>query len=346
MSPCRAWNRGALVTACLLSASCGGSSPTTPTGVATEPSGLVFSESPLDPAMLQYIVPLGNMGPYAHTLPTDHIYFYHRLSGGGSAPVALVTPAAGTVSRVLPVNGEVKLWVRVNGTFTYYLDHLTLAPGIREGTRLDAGAPLGTSVGIAFDMGLVNYAMRIGFINPGRYGGGDGGGGDTVSTDAPLKYFQEPIRSLLYAKVRREGPDLDGRINYDVAGTLSGNWFAEDLSLALSNRGDMHSGTRQLAFARDAWFPDRPRVSIGGLGMTGLYGVPPEAADFSTVTPASEKMVYRLFNTGEPGGPPGTTQLGLLIVEMLDPQRIRVEAVPDSLARTAAFSANAQIYVR
>ena len=70
--------------------------------------------------------------------------------------------------------------------------------------------------------------------------------------------------------MRRDGAELDGRFNYDVDGTLSGNWFADDLPPAASQNGDAFSGSRQLAFARDAWHPDRLRVSIGGLGMTAL----------------------------------------------------------------------------
>ena len=303
-----------------------------------------FSVAPIDPSLVQYIVPLGEMGPWAHTLPTDHIYFYHQI-GLPAASRPVVAPASGTVAYVLSPgsNGDMKVGIRVNGTFLYYFDHVILAPGIGVGTALQAGAAVGTSTGIAFDFAVVNYGQRVGFIRPERYGGI---GGDTMWTDAPLKYFTEPVRSQLYAKVRRTGPDLDGRINYDVDGTLSGNWFAEDLPPTMSQGGDMGSGTRQLAFARDAWHPDRLRVSIGGLGMTGMYGVPPETGDFSGVTPASGVVVYRLLNTGEPGGPPGTSQLGLLVVQMLDPQRIRIELVPDQLARTASFSANAQFYVR
>jgi len=132
-----------------------------------------------------------------------------------------------------------------------------------------------------------------------------------------------------------------------VAGTLSGNWFAEDLPLADSMRGDDPSvGMRQLAFARDAWFPDRQRISIGGLGMTGLYGVAPGAPDFTTITAGSGAVVYRLLNLGEPGGPPGTDQLGLVIVQLDAAGRLRVEAVDDRFGRTASFTGNARTYVR
>lgn len=284
------------------------------------------------------------MGPWAHTLPTDHIYFYHHLNAGAFAPVPLVVPASGIVEFILQQGqGEVKIGVRVNGTYQYYFDHVTLAPGIVVGSALLAGAALGTSAGIAFDFNVTSALVSLPFVNPARYGGSSG---MTLGTDAPLKYFVEPIRSQLYAKVRRVGAERDGGINFDVAGTLAGNWFAEDLPVSSSSIGDFSTGSRQLAFARDAWFPDRLRISIGGLGMTGLYGVPADAPDFPVITPTSGLVVYRLLNLGEPGEAPGTTQLGLLLVQMLDAGRIRVEAIPDTVSRTGAFSANAQIYLR
>ena len=338
---------GILVSGCLVaSAGCGGSSGSSPTSPDTASSGpLAFTVSPIDTASIQYIVPLGNMGPWGHTQPTDHIYFYHHLGTGAFAPVPIVAPAAGTVDLLIHQVGsnEVKLTVRVNRTYSYYFDHLTPAPGIGMGTHLDAGSAVGTSVGIAVDFAVVNYGLTLGFVNPTRYGGL---GGYTVHTDAPLKYFKEPVRSALYAKVQREGPELDGRIDYDVSGTLSGNWFAEDLPSTASMGGDMYTGTRQLAFAHDARHPDRLRISIGGLGLTGAWGVPSSTADFSSVTPASGIVTYRLIYPGDPGGPAGTQQAGLLIVQMLDGGRVRVEAISDPATTTATFTGRAEIYVR
>ena len=339
--------RGWAVGLCVFLSACGGSKgPTSPSGSSLPAGPLSFTFSPIDLALIQFIVPLGNMGPYAHTLPTDHIYFYHHLYSGRFTPVPIRVPASGSVEFILPVNadGENKTGIRVNGTFLYYFDHITLAPGISVGSHVEAGSLIGTSTNIAFDFNVTNSTISLGFVNPVRYGGS---GGLTLSTDAPLKYFAEPIRSQLYAKVQRVGADLDGQINYDVAGTLAGNWFAEDLPPTQSQGGDASTGGKQIAFARDVRFPDRLRVSIGGLGMTtGLYGVPPEAVDFPAVTTASGVVVYRLLNTGEPGGAAGTSQVGLLVVQMLDGQRIRVEAVANPVASTAEFSANAKIYVR
>ena len=79
--------------------------------------------------------------------------------------------------------------------------------------------------------------------------------------------------------------------------------------------------------------------------MTGTYGVPPGSPDFTAVTQASGVVVYRLLEAGEPGGPPGTAQQGLLVVQLLDAGRLRVEAIPTLTATTAAFSDSAQTYL-
>lgn len=305
-------------------------------------TGLRFTASPIDPALIQYMVALGAMGPPGHTLPTDHIYFYHQLdSPQPFRPIPLVAPASGTIvglsSGTFP-----RVDVRVDSQFQYWIGPVELTGGFGIGSRVEAGMPIGSIVGgPAFDFAVLNLQQTLFFANPRRYGR------DTVTSDGPIKYFDEPIRSILAAKVRRNGGDVEGRITYDVAGTLAGNWFAESLPESDSGLGgDLSIGMRKLSFARDVYDPDRQRVSIGGLGMTGLWGVPPEAPEFSTITPASGQVVYRLLNTGEPGGLPGTQQIGLLIVQLLDQQRLRIEAVPQTTGSSASFSSRAEIYLR
>lgn len=325
----------------LLTAACGGSGPTSPSSAVDASATLLFTVSPIDVASIQYIVPLGQMGPWAHTLPTDHAYVYHHLNSGAFTPVKVLAPASGTISNTYPgLNGEVKAWVRVNSRYTYYFDHVVLAAGLGVGSTVAAGSVFGTSPGIAFDFAVTDQTTAQSFLMPARYGM------DTVYARSPWPYFTEPLRSAFYAKVQRNGGDLDGKINYDVSGALSGNWFAESLPVSQSSGNDPLIGGRQLAFARDVRFPDRQRVSIGGFSFTGLYGVSPDAPDFAAITPASGPVIYRLLNTGEPGGPPGTQQLGLLVVQLLDAQRLRVEVVADQLSSSAAFSAQASVYVR
>jgi len=331
----------ALVAAIACTAACGGSpAPSTPSpppqAPPVAPASFAFTAAPVDPSLLQEIVPLGTMNPWGHTLPTDHLYFVLQ-----SGTAAIVAPAAGTIEAAIDRGGDAKITVRASG-FIYAIDHVILRAGFTSGTAVQAGQPLGTSTSGVFDLGLANLNRPLPFLNPARYSR------DTLYADGPLHYFDEPIRSALYARVRRAGDDRDGRIDYDEAGTLAGNWFDEDLPPERSSiGGDMSVGTRQLSFARDVYAPDRLRVSIGGLGMTGLWAVQPGAPDFASITPASGVVVYRLFSPGEPGGPQGTQQIGSLLVQLTDGAHLRVEAI--AAAGTPAsptFSQNARAYVR
>ena len=314
----------------------------TPAPPAPTFTGLHFTASPIDPALIQYMVALGAMSPWGHTLPTDHIYFYHQLNSGPPfRPIPLVAPASGTIEFVSSGSFP-RVDIRVDSQFLYWIGPVEIASGLQRGSRVEAGMPIGFIIGgPAFDFAVLNSQLKLGFVNPRRYGR------DTLTSDGPMKYFDEPVRSALRAKVRRSGGDMDGRIDYDVAGTLAGNWFAESLPESESGLGgDESIGRRKLSFARDVYEPDRQRVSIGGLGMTGLWGVPPDAPDFSAITPASGQVVYRLLAVGEPGRPPGTQQFGLLIVQLLDAQRLRIEAVPQTTGSSASFSNRAEIYLR
>ncbi len=240
--------------------------------------------------------------------------------------------------------------MRVDPVFHYRIGPLALADGIVAGAQVEPGTLLGHhSVFPAFDFSVLRSTLRLNFVNPLRYSR------DTLTADGPLKYFDEPVRSALAAKVLRSGGEIDGRIDYDVDGTLSGNWFAEDLPVAESGRGgEMFYGVRKLAFARDVHSPDRPRISIGGLGMTGLYATAGDAPDFAGVTPASGLVVYRLLSSGAPLAPPSNQQQGWLLAHLLDAHRLRVEAVPLPFvaplsfvgAPPTAFSAKAEIYLR
>ncbi len=325
-----------------VSAGCGSGGPTSPSSEVVDASAtLLFTVSPIDVASIQYIVPLGQMRPWAHTLPTDHAYMYHHLKSGAFTPVQVLAPAAGTISHTYPgTDGEVKAWVKVNSRYTYYFDHVVLAPGLTVGSSVSAGTVFGTSPGIALDFAVTDQAITQSFIRPARYGQ------DTLYARSPWPYFTEPLRTSLYARVQRTGADRDGKINFDIDGTLSGNWFDEDLPVSQSSANDPSVGGRQLAFARDVWFPDRQRVSVGGFSFTGPYGVPPDAPDFATITPASGVVTYQLLNTGEPGGPPGTTQLGLILVQLTDASHLKVEVVATQSATSASFSSSARVYVR
>lgn len=328
----------------IAAASCGGSSssPSSPTAVGSSGGGtLVFRASVVDPANVDFILPLGNLNPPGHTLPTDHIYFYVGFLRPEIRGVPVFAPGDGTVQDLRGGTGvDSKLFVRINSQFMYYVDHVVLDAGIANGTRITAGQRLGASGlgGFGVDLGVINTSLSLPFITPARYSG------DSLHGDAPLKYYEEPLRSRLYGLVRREGPDKDGTIDFDLAGRLQGNWFHESLPIAESM---LPSGwSRHLAFVFDNIQPTQPRIASGGmLGMTGVWGIDATDPAFGSVTPQSGLVSYRLRRGGALGAPL-ETQAGTLIVEMLDASRIRVEITPGAIVPPASFSAAARIFVR
>ncbi|MFI5179053.1 MAG: hypothetical protein ACHQO8_10835, partial [Vicinamibacterales bacterium] len=291
---------------------------------------LVFRSSPIAPGAIKWIVPLGNLNPPDHTTPTDHIYFYFADPDAGQSPVALRTdffaPADGTVTDVLAnsTTTDRKVRVQVNSTVFFYVDHLTPGVALARGTTISAGTKLGTTgLANAIDLGVIDQSLTLpGLINPARYNG------DTLHTDAPLKYFAEPLRSQLYAKVRRIGADLDGKIDYDIPGRLVGNWFGE-------------RDQAPLTFAYDTYDPARVRIGIASdLALTGVFAIAATDPLPRDVSVASGLVSYTVARARGGGA------LGHLLVQMLDDARIRVELVVPAGAPATAFTAAARIFLR
>jgi hypothetical protein len=325
----------------VLGLACGGSpmSPsTTESGGSISTGPLVLKASPIATSGIEFIAALGNLNPPGHTLPTSHIYFYHRLFNRSAAPLPIVSPGDGRVQWILSADGEAKIGIR-QGVYTFFLGHIVLDPGIIAGMAVTAGQRLGMTgnAALGIDLGVINEGLDVFFVNPARYPD------ETRHGDAPLKYFEEPLRSDLYARVNRLGPDKDGKFDYDVPGTLSGNWFHEGLAPGVSANPEAWS--RHLAFARDNYDPSAARISMGGaLGPIGAFGIVGPAPDFAAVTVSSGMVVYNVGRAGAPGE--ATTQsTGRVLVQMLDAQRIRVEYTAMT-SGAVDFTASARIYTR
>lgn len=317
---------------------CGGGGGGSGSGGPTPPppsAPLVFSAAIIDAAAIRWIQPLGNLNPPSHALPTDHIYFYFADPDQGESPSGLRTPfyapADGTITAVLHNNPswpDVKLFVQANATTSYYLDHLIPDGTVTVGAKLTAGQRVGTTGSVyAVDLGVVNSAVTVPFLNPARYNNSD-----SLHAEAPLKYFQEPLRSTLYAKVRRLGPDKDGALCYDVAGRASGNWFSE-------------FGAVPLSFALDTYDPAQVRISSPAFfSLPGVYAIGATELPPRDLSPASGKVRYTL--TPARTGPPFPAQpVGRMLVQMLDDTRLRAETFP--LGDPAAdFTSGARTFLR
>lgn len=295
-------------------------SSTAPTGLG---STFQFTRSPIDPAVIEFIAPLGNLNPPGHTLPTDHIYFYHHLNHRSAPQYDVIVPADGVIAAIQR-GADDQLYIRASDAHMYYLGHLMLDSGFAQNQRVVAGQRLGLTSPLSFglDLGLINFDLTQSFIAPARYSD------NSLHCDAPLQYFSEPLKSELYARVSGTGVDRDGRINYDVPGHLGGNWFHESLSVADS--AGPNGWTRHLSFVRDNFDPSLIRIGIGGfIAPAGVYTIGSADPDPASVTPAMGPITFQLASTAF-GGPSGPFR-----VTMLSESRIRVE-----------FGGTEQIYVR
>ncbi len=285
----------------------------------------VFAYSPVEISKLNFLLSLGWIQPVGHTIPTDHVYFWAK-----QYPTPVYAPGGGRVEKILdvPILGikEVKIWIRMNLDFSYYLDHIVLDSSIKEGSDLVAGQVLGTTgLGPSIDLGAIDQNVVNNFINPARYAD------QTVHCGKPFTYFVDSIKSKLYALVDREGADKDGRVDLDVKGRLIGNWFLDSTIFFTDGPGGWD---KELSFAYDIQHPTKALVSIGGtIGMVGKWDIPSDAIQPLDVMASTGKVSYKL-------------SAGLLIVQVLDDRRIKVQPFPGSSQSTAEFDAAARIYAR
>ena len=340
----------------LTAAACGGDgSSTGPTdsasqfGITATGPG-VLSVSPLDTSTLFAATPLGMMAPPGHVLPTDHIYLLfvdpwsgqQQLNDCSKRPVRAA--GAGVVTFTLvtePTGGDTKVDIQMTKTFHYYYDHVLLKPGIGVGSHVAAGDTIGTTTGRcpSMDLGVYDYDVTpTGFVNLARYAG------STLHVVSPYKYFSEPLRSWLYARVRLfEGvpTNKDGRTDWGVRGHLSGDWFHASLANDSATVINGPAGwPKSISFAYD-WFAAAPRISIGGtIAAAGVLSVRATDPEFAAVSVGSGVVAYK-------GTPTlGVIPAGWLLVQMTADDRIRVEYFAGATSQPSGFTSAAQDYVR
>ena len=167
----------------------------------------------------------------------------------------------------------------------------------------------------------------------------------TINCGAPLSYYLEPYKTSYEALVTRVGTtEKNGKIDYDQAGKLIGNWFAIDLDSGSSQKGNSGPfGKKHLAFAPSNLNATQEVISIGGEitgeGVSlGAYPVQNGAMPFENVSQLSGLVSYTLYNRFDV-----TEVKGYLIVRYNAADTISVEASSSNLTN---FSSAAKTYTR
>jgi len=323
---------------------CGQSGSTGGGGVVQDfdpdmPSGVVsFEISMISTGEFKRIIALGNLNPAEHTLPTDHINFVHDKEFGQAVVYA---PASGKVLDIYTFNYGSKydhrIKIGVTNSYTYIFYHVILDTGIKVGDAVSYGQRLGvlSDQVSTLGLGLLNKNAVNSFIDSGRYAS------SFIHGDSPLKYFKEPARSQLYAKVDRNGSDKDGVFCYDKPGNLVGNWFWESAPVTQTT-AVTECGTMEIAFVYDVTRPESVAISIGGtIFDAGVYYVSSEATDPAKVTTSNEKVTYKLYQDYG-----CLVRKGILIAQMITDSKISLEASSDTTLETIGFTSTAKNYTR
>ncbi|MGQ9720931.1 MAG: hypothetical protein ACUVXA_06360 [Candidatus Jordarchaeum sp.] len=302
---------------------------------ANIPSSLgkfTFTHIPLEDDAYDSITPLGNLNPPSHTFPSDHIYFLLK-----NGTYDIVAPAKGVITQISNNTQEggnyqdYTLRIRHTITFYSYFYHMSgLADWILEKTGKITGFTLvsipveaGQVVGRAekqpggsfcLDWGAKDYDVTLSFIHPETYGYGV-----EVHTVCPLDYLEESLKEKAYQKVNRIGEPRGGKIDYDILGRLSGNWFLEG-----SQPGVWNYSTN-LALVYYVHNASQMVVSVGGNVLAplpiGVFNA--TGPDFREVSNESGKVIYHLV-----GAYPETVsdKNYTLVVQVVGDERIKVEA--------------------
>lgn len=166
-----------------------------PSSLPCPKADMLFTHPPTDLGSLSAIVPLGNLNPAGHTLPTRHIYVYPEMKTPGDPSTAITVPvhAPGKLEIVaVEFHADAPDWSLhlkpCKDVLLYFLHVETLAPKIAAavGDVADGGVELpdfvakpvsvlvspGELIGHArtFDIGLHDFRKTPQpFVNPARY---------------------------------------------------------------------------------------------------------------------------------------------------------------------------------
>lgn len=348
-------------------------------------TGIVsMRHSPMDLDEVGSIMPLGLLAG-AHVTPIDHLYFYPKDMQHRDA-AAVYAMADGYIvdfsERTTNVDtgtakqGEYRIVMQHSCSFYSYFDLMTsmntdLLQKLQAGDRhvaIKAGQELGRVGAQSLDTAIYNLDLKLpGFVNEESYKAEPW----KIHTDDFFKYFNEPIRSQMLALNPRKVEPYSGKIDYDIAGKLRGNWFEQGTNgyagpAEFANGASGHDGkgywSGHFSIAPDAIDPTKIDISFGSYQgkatqFTALSALP----DPAQVGPSDGMVKYELTEYKIMGGnvdqmhpAPTGTATGAIAVKgtvLLQVQsggsKLRMEAFPGKTAtQVTNFTNAAKIYVR
>ena len=217
-------------------------------GLLTEPTcspnSIKFTHSVIPLDQLAPIVPYGEM-IYDHVTPIDHGYLgiksLYKASGDRTEAdyVPIMAPADGVITELSSLGSPTSNRVviqhgcnlesvymvinRPSGVLAPYVNELKSKGYVRLNLRIKAGQEFGRQRDNPLDFNIFDGTQWLsGFANPYSYASGDS---TKPYTADPLPFFTPAIRAVYEKYLQRLATPRFGKIDYDVIGAASGNWF-------------------------------------------------------------------------------------------------------------------------
>ncbi len=339
---------------------------------------VAMTHMPMDMKDVQTVIPIGALAG-AHVTPIDHLYFYPTdMQNRDAAPVYAM--ADGTIisyqERTQSVDtgkaqkGEYRIEIQHNCDIVSYFDLLTsldesVKSQLREGSGqnipVKAGQEIGRVGAQSLDTAIYNYGMKLeGFVNPKSYEAEPW----KIHTDDFFKYFNEDQRSQMLAKNLRKAEPRAGKIDYDIAGKLIGNWFevgTNGYAGPKESQNGRNSGdgrgywSGHFSIAPDVIDPTITNLSFGNYqGQAKQFSAKDGSKDPANISKSDGIVTYELVNFTNPSpSPTGGVMMrdpsvqGVALLEVLDNNQMKLEVFPGKTAtQVNGFTNAAKTYER
>ncbi len=358
----------------LAGSNCTGSGPVT------------LSVSPMKSEDISMIIPYGWM-VNQHVTPIDHQYFAPANWDSPRDSYEVRAPTDGHIIQVQhrtsdysnfshgQKTDEYRVVIDYTRTFLSYFDLLTsLTPNIQSqvGTQqnvnvnipIKAGQVIGKIGGQTLDFAVWDTTKILpGFLVPDHYKGEPW----KIHTADPLDYATPELKAFMLNHNPRKAEPISGKIDYDIDGKLSGNWFLKGqggYSGNNPNNNDYWKG--QFAFAPNNYDPTLWEISNGAWGENGSqFAINVSSPKPDSIGMANGLVKYDLYQvqlladgkflsdersitgkqtiTAKAGG----QSMGCMLIQLTAQREMKAEGFPgQSCANLNGFTEKAKVYER
>ncbi|SDL20834.1 M23 family metallopeptidase [Kriegella aquimaris] len=335
------------------------------------PEGKIFFDfPPMDLDGAYFYEPMGFMGVF----PQDHGGFIHFEYGVDEPTTPIYAMADGVVTELGASGGDLFMTVKYSTTISGKLGHVgRFANFILDQTEpVIEGSPLDVEIEVKSGQ-IIGYISPLSALDIGIH---DLEVADSKSFCYPeLAYFENlyaadifdyykdenPVKAEFLSKNVRALPPYGGKNDFDVKGTISGNWYIKD------KFEGKDQATNYFAIGYDHIYAQRIAL------LDGLPAHDPDIANTYShswikgnnpkpeeVNVAFGIVKYELIPKRHViKNPDGTYELyaldtiddqiprGVLLMQMLEPETMQLEFIADKTAMEVdGFTGNQRIYVR